>query len=323
MVETSELCNACGSYSVPKRARYCPSCGSRVSDNAAGVPDSEAIPMVPAVPVGMSSNSITSGGTSNNSSNDNPLHVSAVSAEPAVRAVTESAVGEPVAESSVTSTTPATSTSRTNTSPSQEGSTVPRRADSTPTATVDVIPTMRCYSAPHAPSVDIEEPTGKPSYQYENDSAPNVNIDTAAAMFWKNPSSVMLERAANYTAMGGILFIGNSCRTHQGKFTLPKTIHCGQILKGNKLDLSRADFIHPVTTILVGTILGGFKLVVPRGVRVETTGFGILGGFQGLSSQNVNAGQVDDAPMVVVQGMAILGGVKVTVNHEVPAVQII
>ena len=130
----------------------------------------------------------------------------------------------------------------------------------------------------------------------------------------------MLQQAADMDAMGGILFLMLNPKKG-GKFTVPRTIHAGQILTGSKLDLSRADFVHPSTTIYAGTILGAFHLTVPRGVRVEARGLGILGAIQGLSSQTVHAGQ--DAPVVILSGVAILGGIVVHVNEKVPPVRVV
>ena len=138
------------------------------------------------------------------------------------------------------------------------------------------------------------------------------------ANYFLNPTDEMLQRARTQ-AMGGILFIETSGSA--GKFTLAKEIGVGRILGGDKIDLSRADFVHPITTITAGTILGGLKVIVPRGVRVETRGLGILGGFKGLSNQTVHAGE--QAPLVIIQGLSILGGVKVTLNEYVPPLKII
>ena len=159
----------------------------------------------------------------------------------------------------------------------------------------------------------------------------------AGATFYKHPTPEMLQHAKGYDAMGGILFIKAStcsfpynkgCHDHSGgggghKWTVPETIHMGHILTGTHLDLSCADFIFPTTTITIGTVLGGAKIVVPRGVRVETRGLGILGGFQGLTTQTVNAHRAADAPLLVVQGLAILGGAKVEVNHNAPPLRVI
>jgi hypothetical protein len=145
------------------------------------------------------------------------------------------------------------------------------------------------------------------------------------AIYWKHPSPELLESTSSNWAhvMGGILFIQTPHHTTKGKFTLPKTIHVGNILSGSKLDLSCADFVHPVTTIVTGSILAGVKIIVPRGVRVETQGLGILGGFKGLRSQTVTAGQYDDSPLVLIQGFAILGGVKVVLNDGVAPLRVV
>jgi len=277
MVETSELCRSCGSYSVPKRAKFCPSCGARVENNSSTADESDHVPMVSALPVAM----VDTGSSSSSSVNNQvPLRVSAVSV--------------PTSEENSSGERPASSFTSTYT----ENNNIQ-------------------YPCPAEPTPESTENS------FHNDDRTLSEIfSTECAMFWKNPSPIMLERAQDYQAMGGILFLRTSCRK-AGKFTLPKTIHCGQILTGSRLDLSRADFVYPVTTIKVGTILGGFKLTVPQGVRVETHGLGILGSFEGLGSQTVNAGQVDNAPLLILQGVAILGGTKVTVNHDVPAVQVI
>ena len=142
-------------------------------------------------------------------------------------------------------------------------------------------------------------------------SPPHQSTNTTgimSAMYFKNPSSEMVRLTSSNSAYGGVLFIQMSCPNRR-KFTVPKNVHVGQVLNGQTLDLSYADFVHPITTISVGTVLGGCKVIVPRGVRVETKGLGILGGFKGLSSTAIHAGQ--DAPTVVVQGVSILAGVKV------------
>ena len=325
------MCPACGSYSVPKRARFCPNCGSRQdgNDNDASSSDN-AIPMVPAVPIGdtMSAGShTTTSGYSNSGQGTTgapPVHVTAVSVPEITSAVTTSSTSLPTPQASASVTTPTDSShhhysgTNNNDTPTTASTATARAMSNPPTAPANNTSTNEAQtsSTTEAPRV----PTyAKPNFGNDNEYD---NVHGNTAMFWKNPTEIMLERASSYQAMGGILFIGASGCT-KGKFTLPKTIHCGQILTGNKLDLSIADFVHPVTTILVGTILGGFKLIVPRGVRVETQGFGILGGFKGLRSQTVHAGEVDNAPLIVLQGAAILGGAKVVVNDSVPPVQVI
>lgn len=147
---------------------------------------------------------------------------------------------------------------------------------------------------------------------------PANNDNDMVAKFWKNPTARMIENATQTDAMGGILF-ANSSGT--GKFTVPRTIYAGHILARSTLDLSRADFVFAQTVIRSTSIVGGFRLIVPRGVRVEAKGMGIVGSFRGPRLQSVDPEQ--DAPRVVLQGFSILGAITVKVNEDVPPVQVI
>lgn len=140
------------------------------------------------------------------------------------------------------------------------------------------------------------------------------------ANYFLNPTPEMLQRS-RVDVMGGVLFIAMNCK-QKGKFTVPQNVSVGRILGGVKLDLSLADFVHPTTIITVGAILGDLHVTVPRGVRVETQGLGILGSFRGLKGgQTVHAGE--EAPLVIVRGLTILAGSKVQVNNDVPPLRIV
>ena len=143
----------------------------------------------------------------------------------------------------------------------------------------------------------------------------------ASAVYWKNPSQAMLE-SANTKHMGGVLIIQTP--DLKGKFTVAKQIHVGQILQGCKIDLSVADFVYPVTTIMAGAILGSLSVTVPRGVRVECQGVGILGTFGSLKGgQTVHVGQIEDSPLLVIKGAAILASVSVKLNEYVPPIRVV
>ena len=57
-------------------------------------------------------------------------------------------------------------------------------------------------------------------------------------------------------------------------------------------------------------IFGGVDIIVPPGMRLHVRGMGIFGGFD--RSEN----QVDDptAPTIVVEGIALFGGVSVRIR---------
>lgn len=152
--------------------------------------------------------------------------------------------------------------------------------------------------------------------------AMNKGADRQSAMYFKNPTQEMIEQSYHTSKISaGIMFI-QSPRNFKGKFTLAKSVTAGHIMSGDTIDLSMVDFIHPVTKIMVSALMGGVHVIVPRGVRVQTNGLGIMGSFRGIrSGQTVHAGQ--DAPLVILNGLAIMGGVDVRVNEDVPPVRII
>lgn len=175
-------------------------------------------------------------------------------------------------------------------------------------------------SAPPAPEpADTSTSTAAPG---EFSSASTLQSDLQRATYFKNPTAEMLQQAQQTrSSAGGVLFltIPANCR---GKFTVPKSIKTGHILSGDKIDLSCADFVHPVTNINACEILGGLEVIVPMGVRVQMKGIGILGGFD-YRSQGQTVGAEQDAPLVVLSGCAILGGVEVKVNKSVPQVRVV
>jgi len=146
--------------------------------------------------------------------------------------------------------------------------------------------------------------------------------DCQSAMYFKNPTQEMIEQSYHTSKTSiGIMF-NQSAKNFRGKFTLAKSVTAGHIMSGSTIDLSLADFIYPVTKIMVSTIMGGVHVIVPRGVRVEINGLGIMGSFCGMKAgQNIHAGQ--DAPLVVLNGFAIMGGVDVCVNENVLPVRVI
>uniref|UniRef100_A0A7S1B9K8 Cell wall-active antibiotics response LiaF-like C-terminal domain-containing protein n=1 Tax=Corethron hystrix TaxID=216773 RepID=A0A7S1B9K8_9STRA len=140
----------------------------------------------------------------------------------------------------------------------------------------------------------------------------------ACAMYWKNPAPEMVGRAKKKQIVGGLLFIEAS--EPKGKFIVPKSYNAISVLNEFKIDLSYADFVHPITTIhSVGT-LGELKIIVPRGVLIETSGLGVLGEFKG-TDQNISA--TSEGPLIRVQGVSVLASVNVKVNKDVPPVRII
>lgn len=80
---------------------------------------------------------------------------------------------------------------------------------------------------------------------------------------------------------------------------------------GVELDFREAA-LPPLTEVRCFAIMGGVELIVPPDVIVDTSGTGILGGFE-HSAANQHA--PEGAPVIRVTGVAVMGGVDVQVRE--------
>ena len=75
------------------------------------------------------------------------------------------------------------------------------------------------------------------------------------------------------------------------------------------LDFRHARLDPGVTEINVLAIMGGVEIVVPEGVHVESTGMGIMGGFEHTGKGRF---PIDSSvPVLRISGMAFMGGVEI------------
>ena len=85
------------------------------------------------------------------------------------------------------------------------------------------------------------------------------------------------------------------------------------MMGGCDLDFREAQFGPGVTEIRAFAVMGGVNVVVPPDVRVECSGVGIMGGFD--HKPTVISTTDPDSPVLRVTGLAIMGGVSITVRH--------
>lgn len=78
------------------------------------------------------------------------------------------------------------------------------------------------------------------------------------------------------------------------------------IMGGTDLDLSQARIERGQLTLTVVSIMGGSTVRVPQGVRVERTGFSLMGGDEVESGES--AFSPADAPVVRVRSFNLMGG---------------
>lgn len=94
-----------------------------------------------------------------------------------------------------------------------------------------------------------------------------------------------------------------------GRWRVPEK-YTAVVYKGNGwLDLRAAELSGPVTTFLVVAYKSDVTILVPPGLRVEMTGFGVT---QGPDEDDPGYRLPADAPVVHVRGVAYKGTVEIT-----------
>jgi hypothetical protein len=96
----------------------------------------------------------------------------------------------------------------------------------------------------------------------------------------------------------------------RGVWRAPRHLATMSIFGGTNIDLRKAIVPQDGVAISCLCAFGGTDIIVPPGMRVITRGVGIFGGFDRTNNE------VDDpdAPTVVVEGLAVFGGVSVKVR---------
>ena len=124
----------------------------------------------------------------------------------------------------------------------------------------------------------------------------------AAASGWKVATD-----AARTSDVNIAIFSGSD---YKGVWQVPRNLSSLCVFGGSNIDLRRAVVPPEGVTISCLCLFGGVDIVVPPGMRLQVRGIGVFGGFDRTSNE------VDDpyAPTVVVEGLALFGGVSVRVK---------
>lgn len=143
--------------------------------------------------------------------------------------------------------------------------------------------------------------------------------EEGGAKYYKNPSPSMLEEAMKNEKAGGAIFMESEDKS--GKFVVPKEVKVMQFVTDSlTLDFSVADFVFETTTITVKDFLGGVKVKVPPGVRVESKTMNFL---SDMSKKLADAHAVADSPRIVIKGVSFMGKVDIKVNDKVPPIVVV
>jgi hypothetical protein len=98
----------------------------------------------------------------------------------------------------------------------------------------------------------------------------------------------------------------------RGLWKVPRRLKVVAVMGGVDLDLRQAELPPGITEIRAFVFMGGLAIRVAPGVRLETDGVAIMGGFEDRIHEPGAAGP--DAPVVRVTGIAIMGGVDAQVK---------
>lgn len=93
--------------------------------------------------------------------------------------------------------------------------------------------------------------------------------------------------------------------TKKGAWQPARKVNAIAVMGGIELDFREARFAPGVTVLNAVALMGGIEIIVPPGLRVEVDGIGIMGGFDGLSSEGGTGGS---EPVLRVEGLALWGG---------------
>ena len=143
------------------------------------------------------------------------------------------------------------------------------------------------------PGGDLPAPTGPATVP-----APQREFGVTAAAHVK-------ENAFVVACLGGA--------SRKGRWTPARKNYAIAVMGGTELDFREAQFGPGMTELQVFAVMGGVEIIVPPGLTVECQGMALLGGFDHLSDTT----QPDsiDGPVLRITGLAVMGGVDVTVRH--------
>lgn len=94
----------------------------------------------------------------------------------------------------------------------------------------------------------------------------------------------------------------------KGVWSPSANLYVVAFMGGSLLDFREAQLGPGVTNVMVLAMMGGVEIVVPPGLRVESNGMGIMGGFEHAGQHAADPG---NGPVLRISGVAIMGGVEI------------
>lgn len=115
------------------------------------------------------------------------------------------------------------------------------------------------------------------------------------------PAGSVRDHAAVLAVMSGV--------ERKGAWVPARQNYVVALMGGVELDFREARMPAGVTEVYVLALMGGVEILVPPGLRVESSGIGIMGGFD-------HAGGADpptdvETPILRISGAGVMGGVEI------------
>ena len=92
-----------------------------------------------------------------------------------------------------------------------------------------------------------------------------------------------------------------------GPWRMARHVIVASIVGGTWLDLSEAQLAAPEVTLTTVSLVGGTRIMVPPGIRVEASGFSLVGGTRVEGGPEPGPG----APTVYIRAFSLVGGVRI------------
>ena len=93
----------------------------------------------------------------------------------------------------------------------------------------------------------------------------------------------------------------------RGPWRMDRHVIVASLVGGAQLDLSQAQLAAPEVTLTKVSLVGGTKVTVPPGIRVEASGFSLIGGTRIDAGPEPGPG----APTVRIRAFALVGGIRI------------
>ena len=92
-----------------------------------------------------------------------------------------------------------------------------------------------------------------------------------------------------------------------GPWRMDRHVIVISVVGGTRLDLSQAELAAPEVTLTKVSLVGGVRVGVPSGIRVEASGFSLIGGTRVEGGPEPGPG----APTVHIRAFSLVGGVRI------------